>query len=140
MLDLTDRSHTPDIGEIAEFIDNPLFIQMLEYIRAEYQARFEFAYSGDKVLLGWNIRLFKAGRTLCRIYPKQGFFSVLVVVGRKERERAEAMEMCETMRTIYKNTKEGMGQRWLLMDLRSADEVYRDTLNLIAIRATSSGR
>ena len=45
------------------------------------------------------------------IYPNELYFTVLVVVGRKERE-----------------------QKWLTIDLEDKDEIYRYVLRLIQIR------
>lgn len=38
---------------------------------------------------GWNVKFKKAGRSLCVVYPKDKFFTVLVVVGNIERESVE---------------------------------------------------
>nr|WP_305115698.1 DUF3788 family protein [uncultured Acetatifactor sp.] len=31
----------------------------------------------------------KAGRTLCTIYPREGYFTVMVVIGTREKDAAE---------------------------------------------------
>ncbi len=136
MTGMTDKAHEPSLAEIGDFIGNPLFGALCAHMETAYGARCDVAYSGDNVLLGWNLRFHKAGRTLCRLYPKKGCFTVLVVIGRRETERAEALlpDMSEAVRTLYFNTQEGMGQRWLLIDLRAPDAVYRDVLRLVAIR------
>ena len=135
MITITDKTHRPSIEEISEYILNPSFDGLHARLTGELGARCETVYSGDNVLLGWNVRFFKAGKTLCRFYPQNGRFSVLIVVGRKEKERVEAAlcEMSERMREIYRTTAEGMGQRWLLFDFdeRDAD----DLLRLVSIRA-----
>lgn len=138
-MDLTDKSRRPTMEELAQFIENPLFDALYEHLAAAYGAQSEILYSGDRQLLGWNVRFYKSGRTLCRLYPRHGFFTVLVVVGRKEKVRVEALlpGMTETMQALYAQTREGMGQRWLLIDLHTADAVYSDILTLIAIRRES---
>lgn len=139
MIDITDKTHEPSIKEISEFIENPLFMQMYGHLIVQYQARCDMTYSGDNVLLGWNVKFHRSGRALCRLYPKRGFFTVLLVVGRKEKERAEALlpKMSPAMQDIYRNTKEGMGQRWLLIDLCAPDALYEDVLKLVEIRRAS---
>ena len=33
---------------------------------------------------GWNVKFKKAGKTLCTLYPRELFFTVMVVVGKRE--------------------------------------------------------
>ena len=39
------------------------------------------------------------------------------------------------MREIYDRTKEGNGQRWLMIDVEDQDQLYRDMLRGIALRS-----
>lgn len=137
MLDITDKSYQPTVDELGEYMGTPLFPALLSHMEKEYKALLSVEYSGDRLLLGWNLRFRKGGRTLLRLYPRQGGFAVLVVVGRRERERAEALlpGMSADMREIYENTKEGMGQRWLLIELTGEDALYEDVLRLVSLRA-----
>lgn len=137
MIDVADRTYKPDIDEIEAYIGNPLFRELCDYLMGKYKAKYDIAYSGDKILLGWNIRLYRAGKTLCRLYPKSDYFSVLVVVGRAEKERVEHLlpEMSVELQRLYRDTREGMGQRWLLIDLSEHNSVYTDLLRLVDIRS-----
>lgn len=139
MIDLQNMDHMPDIGEIDAYIGNSLFKQFYEYILTEYKDLCKIEYSKDTWARGWNIKFRKAGKSLCVIYPKEKYFTVLVVIGRKEREDAEELlpEFSDEMQSIYHKTKEGNGQRWLMIDLKSKDRLYQDTLRLIRIRRES---
>ena len=81
----------------------------------------------------------KAGKTLCTIYPRKNYFIVMVVIGKKEKEQTQLIlhELSDSIQEIYHNTKEGNNQRWLMIDLKDNDEVYKDTLRLIDIRSNS---
>ena len=61
---------------------------------------------------------------------------MLVVVGNKERERVENLlpQMSEEIRELYQTTKEGNGQRWLMIDIHVDNRVYQEVLRLIRIR------
>ena len=85
---------------------------------------------------GWNVKFKKSGRSLCTIYPRETYFTVMAVVGRREKEAVEAMlpDCAPRLRDLYARTAEGNGQRWLMIDLEDRDEVYRDVLRLIEIR------
>lgn len=139
MIDITDKTHQPTIDEIDEFIGNPLFSALRSYLVTKYKVLASIEYSGDNVLLGWNVCFRKAGKTLIRLYPKKKFFKILLIIGRKEKDRTEQMlpDMSYSMREIYQSTKEGMGQRWILMDLCEDNSLYQDILKLIEIRRTS---
>lgn len=139
MIDITDRSHKPSLAEIDEFIENPLFGELREHLESAYGAQTDVVYSGEKMLLGWNIPFYKSGRTLCRLYPKRSYFCLLVVIGRKEKERVETLLpfLSGAMQRLYQTTQEGMGQRWLLIDLSEPNALYQDVLQIIAIRRAS---
>ena len=72
---------------------------------------------------------------MCTLYPREGFFTVLVVIGTKERASVEAIlpECTSELQTIYTQTKAGNGQKWLMIDLDDEGELYNDVLRLIKI-------
>ena len=57
----------------------------------EYKALCKLEYSKDVWFRGCNIKLRKAGKGLCVIYPKEHYFNILVVVGDKGKERVEEL-------------------------------------------------
>ena len=136
MIDITDKSYQPTPDELGEYIGNPLFERLRADVQEACQALLSVEYSGDKQLLGWNLRFRKGGRSLCRLYPRPGYFTLLVVIGRKEKERAEALlpSLCPAMQAVYAAALAGMGLRWLLIDLHAAGDLYEDVLKLIRLR------
>lgn len=139
MIDIKDMGYSPSIAEIGNFIGLPLFEVFCRYMDEEYQAVRKIEYSKDVWARGWNVKFRKAGKSLCVVYPKNKYFTVLVVVSNKEKERVENMlpYLSRELQELYRNTKEGNGQRWLMIDLYSDDEVYQDVLQLIRIRRES---
>lgn len=89
--------------------------------------------------MGWNLKFRKGGRSLCTVYPRKGYFTVLVVVGRREKERAEALlpQLSEGLRAVYERSYEGNGQRWMMIDLSREDEDFRGVQALIQLRRES---
>lgn len=85
---------------------------------------------------GWNIKFKKAGKTLCTIYPREGYFTVMVVIGRKEKDLAETLlaDCTSVLKEINEQTKEGNGQRWLMVEVEDGGSVYDDIFRLIKIR------
>lgn len=136
MISIMDRSYCPTLAEIAAYVRNPLFETFCNTISETYQCKEKIAYSSCSMKPGWNIKYKKAGKSLCTIYPGESCFTVLVVVGRKEKEAVEAVlpECTDELQAVYRQTPEGNGQRWLMTDLEDPDGLYEDVLRLIAIR------
>lgn len=139
MIDIKDMNYEPNMEEMGTFINNPLFIELCQHLENEYKALCKIEYSKDVWLRGCNIKFKKAGKSLCTIYPKENYFTVLVVVGNKEKESVENLlpQKSGEIREIYAKTKEGNGQRWLMIDLETSGAVYNDVLKLISIRRQS---
>ncbi|MEI3037431.1 MAG: DUF3788 family protein [Oscillospiraceae bacterium] len=68
--------------------------------------------------------------------PQRNYFTVLVVVGKKEKDAVKAIlqEFNPILRDIYCQTKDGNGQRWLMIDLEDKENMYSDIFRLIDIR------
>ncbi len=139
MIDLQDKNNCPDIEAISEYVRNPVFMQFCTEIRNTYGCNEKIEYSSCSWEQGWNIKFKKVGKTLCTVYPREGYFTVMVVVGAKEKAPVEAvLSECTTeLLNIYKQTKEGNGQRWLMIDLEDKENLYNDVMHLIQIRRNS---
>lgn len=129
----------PGIEAFGGYIRNPLFDRLCDYLAEHYKVKPKIEFSKCSWERGWNMKFKKSGKSLCTLYPRENYFTLLVVVGVKEKEIVEAAlpEMCTEIQEIYYQTKEGNGQRWLMIDLNDADEIYADTLKLIDIRAAA---
>lgn len=139
MIDIQNMGHLPSLDEISEYTANPLFDQFCSFMQEEVKALYKIEYSKDVWARGWNIKFRKAGKGLCVIYPRAGSFTVLVVVGQKEKDKVEALlpNLSAEMQRIYHGTKEGGGQRWLMIDIKCDHVLVQDTLALIHIRRES---
>ena len=85
---------------------------------------------------GWNVKFKKSGKSLCTIYPREGYFTVLVVIGSKVKEAVENI-LCDCapeLRELYEKTRWGNGQEWLMIYLEDQGEMFADVLQLIEIR------
>lgn len=139
MIDIKDRGVCPTLKELGDYIGNPVFTKFCSKLMETFQCKEKIEYSSCSWEKGWNVKFKKSGKTLCTIYPKEGYFTVMIVVGSKEKAAAEAIltECTIELQTIYRETKEGNGQRWLLIDLEEKENLYRDLLRLIQIRRNS---
>lgn len=139
MIDLQDKNSCPTIEEISDCVRNPIFMDFCSEIKNTYKCDEKIEYSSCSWEKGWNIKFKKSGKTLCTIYPRDGYFTVMVVVGTKEKVFVEtALPECTVeLQNIYNQTQEGNGQRWLMIDLEDKDGLYDDLLRLIQIRRNS---
>lgn len=134
--DIRDINDNPGIEEISGFIGNPLFDKFCAKLENTYKAKAKIEFSKCSWEYGWNVKFKKSGKTICTIYPRGGYFTVLVVVGAKEKESAELLlpELSPEVQNIYHQTREGNGQRWLMIDLEDEDEAYESVLKLVELR------
>ena len=136
MIDIRDRTACPTLEEIGEYVKNALFIQFCEDIKNRYKGKEKIEFSSCSWKFGWNVKWRKAGKNLCTIYPEKGYFSVLIVIGQKEKEAVEAvLEECTAeLRELYYQTQMGNGQKWLMIDLEEKSKMYADIFHLLDIR------
>lgn len=136
MLDLQDKNYCPTLEEIGQYVRNPVFSQFCSEVKNIYQCGEKIEFSSCSWEKGWNIKFKKAGKTLCTVYPRELYFTVLFVVGGKEKGSVEAIlpECAKELQDLYCQTKEGNGQRWLMIDIEEEDSVYHDLFRFIQIR------
>lgn len=136
MIDIQDRAYCPVLEEIGEYVNNPVFTQFCTDMKTRYNCNEKIEFSSCSWEYGWNVKFRKAGKNLCTIYPKEEYFSVLVVIGQKEKKAVEAIlqECTAELKDIYNQTKTGNGQKWLMIDLEDKEKMYADIFRLIDIR------
>lgn len=136
MVDLQDKDYCPTVEEISEYIRNPVFKRFCSEIENMYKCNKKVEYSACSLERGWNIKFKKGGKTLCTVYPREGYFTAMVVIGKREKASAEAIlpECTAELSEIYNRTREGNGQRWLMIDLEDGDALFQDALRFIKIR------
>jgi|GEM_PF-44588 len=131
-----DGTKEPSIEAISAYVNSPLWGQLCNYVEEQYKMiKPIYEYSRCSMQQGWNVKYKKAGRTLCTLYPMEGYFIALIVIG--ERERLE-MELALTFFTkylvqLYYDTKCGMGQKWLMINVMD-EAILEDVKECIAIR------
>jgi len=111
---------------------------LCDYLELLYQIKPIFEYSRCSMQQGWNVKYKKSGRSLCTLYPMQGYFIALIVIGEREQLETElAMPtFTEYFQQLYRETKVGMGQRWLMVSIKD-EEVLEDVKACISIRRRS---
>lgn len=129
-----DRTHIPTMEMISKYVSNPRWYELCNYLEEQFNVKPVLEYSGCSVP-GWNVKYRKAGRSLCTLYPMEGYFITLIVIGTREKDEFEkSIHLFSTyMQDLYQNTKEGMGQKWLMIEVED-DDILDDVKRCITIR------
>ena len=88
---MTDKSRQPTEAEMLAAIGQPLaeaWTALRRFLAETYAIEPVFNAGGQKY--GWNLQYRLGGRPLSELYPEQGSFTALVILGRKELEQALA--------------------------------------------------
>ena len=133
--DKTNGTKKPSLEAISAYVNSSLFDQLCTHMETEYQSKPVMEYSRCSMQYGWNVKFKKAGRTLCTLYPMEGYFIALIVIGEREQTETELMlpVFTEYFQQLYTETKIGMGQKWLMISVTDG-AVLDDVMQCIAIR------
>ena len=131
----------PSMASLNAYVNSPLFECLCKHVEVEYQSKPELDYSRCSMQYGWNVKFKKGGRSLCTLYPMEGYFIALIVIGDREMDETELMLpfFSEYVQQLFHETKTGMGQKWLMIDVTD-DAVLEDVKQLIAIRRNKKNK
>ena len=129
----------PSQVQIANFIQSSLWGTLNDYLCQAYRTEPKYAYSSCSMQPGWNVKYSKSGKSLCTLYPMNGYFIALVVIGRKEMLEAELLMPClsKYVQNVFKETIAGQGAKWLMLEVQSSDTMF-DIIELISLRVKPS--
>jgi hypothetical protein len=118
------KAHQPTEAEILETIGQTVaWLDLRQYIETRYgDWTPELKFYAKQY--GWTMRYRKSGKTLCSLFPEQGAFSVLIVLGKKEAEKALAMagEFGTNARAVLEGTEQLHDGRWLWVRVLNVDD------------------
>ena len=131
------KSQQPTLGEIASFIDSPLWSDLCAWTETSYAIAPKVEHSTCSGAPGWNVKYKKGGRALCTLYPDDGAFTAMVTVGSKEATQADLLlpTFSDYLRELYARTSAFNGARWLMIRV-SDPHVLEDVKTLIRLRVT----
>ena len=77
-----DKYKQPSEAEVRDFVNTGLLDDIDSHMRDNYKVKPKYAYSAcamdGNIWRGWNIKYQKSGKSLCTLYPQQGYFLALV--------------------------------------------------------------
>ena len=130
------KSVTPDFQQITDYIGSPLWTELCEWTESTYGIAPRIEHSTCSGAPGWNVKYRKAGRALCTLYPRKGYFTCLLAVGPAQAQEVELRlpAFSAALREQYQQTRPMNGTRWMMIDVR-VDDTANDVKQLIDIRA-----
>jgi hypothetical protein len=128
---MKDGTHKPTEKEMVAFIGErarKAWLEIRRFIEDSYDLMPETVFYGAKY--GWTVRFRKSGKTLCSLFPEKGGFTVLLVLGKKESDKALEMKDELSLKThkLIKETEQLHDGRWLwirLLNTKDADDLKK---------------
>ncbi|HBC99734.1 MAG TPA: hypothetical protein DC053_10920 [Lachnoclostridium sp.] len=135
--ELYGRVHQPANENFSEYVNSDLWLELNSYLQETYHILPQIEYSGCSMQKGWNIKYRKGGKSLCTLYPMQGYFIALAVIGEREINEAELlMPLCsEYTQNLFKQTVSGYSGKWMMIDVKKTD-VLHDVKKIIELRVS----
>ena len=133
---MTDKAREPTEEEIVSFIGEQTkeaWLEIRQFLEDRYDLVPETIFYGAKY--GWTIRYRKGGKTLCSLFPEKGGFTVLIVLGKKESEKALSIrdELSSKIYKLLGNTEQLHDGRWLWIRLLTTSDTD-DVKKLLQIK------
>lgn len=134
-LEMYGKDEQPTEAQMSAYVKNPMWEEIQGYLQQAYATQPKQSYSGCSGQPGWNVKYQKAGRSLCTLYPMDGFFIALVVVGERERQEVELMlpTFSAYIQALYESAGALMGAKWLMASVTD-EAILADVKRLIAVR------
>lgn len=132
---LFGQDNQPTFEEISGYIHCAQWEELNALLQETYHVKPVLSYSKCSGLPGWNVKYKKGGKSLCTLYPMEGFFTALVTIGNKETHEVELTlsSYSDYTQALYKRTPFSCGGRWLMINVTDSS-VLDDVVNLINIR------
>lgn len=134
---IADKSAPPDEHAVRSWIGKDAFKQWAElqnWIEASYPGVFapEWLYGGQK--RGWSLR-YKKTRAFCTLLPGYRLFSVLVVLGKAERQKFDERRYSWSPQLVklYDEAHAYPDGKWLTVAISSADD-RRELIELVSMK------
>ncbi len=86
---MMDKTTQPTDTDMINTIGQPISVSwtaLRGFLTETYNIASVINYGGKKY--GWNLKHHSGGRPLCELYPENGSFTALVVLGKRELEQA----------------------------------------------------
>ncbi len=135
---ILDKMNKPTEEMILSYFDDDTqrrYIHLIDYIKTNFQAKPDIAYSICSGKPGWNIKYKKGGKAVFTLYPENDCFTVLIVLNNEKMNLFDILEneFSVYMNQLYEKTTIFNGTKWLMIRVTS-NEILQDVKNLISMK------
>jgi Protein of unknown function (DUF3788) len=129
----TDKKHRPTMGQMFEAIDpqQSTWKELTQFIQANYPSQQDFRFYGKNY--GWALRFRKGGKALLSLYPTEGGFTIQVILGAPDTEKALSLKLGKHVRQIIEQAHPYPEGRWLFIAVKSERDI-KDVQQLLALK------
>lgn len=129
------RGVQPSMDDVDALIGTLLWKEFRKFMEVSGRMFPKLEYSGCTMKPGWNIKYRRGGKNTCTVYPEEGYFTCLTVIGEKEAEEARLLvsSFSPYMQELYRSTQVFRGSRWLMVEVRQK-EILSDLIELVCLR------
>lgn len=102
---MMDKTIQPSLEDMRNWIGQPIadaWMALRQFVEQSYDIMPIFNAGGKRY--GWNLQYRSGRRPLCELYPEQGSFTALVILGRAELD--QALDRIETFGTTIQQALE----------------------------------
>ena len=131
------------IEDIHEYIGDRVFLwdKLVSHLEQTYPPKQHMDYSKDMLQPGWNVKYRRSSKALCTLYPMDGYFICLVVIGPKQENEVSQLISDGIFSThvvnLYHRTKYSPLGRWLMIEVKD-EAILKDIEKLIQLRVKST--
>jgi hypothetical protein len=140
---IVDKSSEPDEDSLLQWVGQEAFqywVELRSWIGASYPGVFEpdWLYGGKR--RGWSLR-YKKTKAFCTLLPAYRQVSVLVVLGRAEREKFEARRYSWSpqLLKLYDETRAYPDGKWLTIPISSTED-RDEVMELLSMKRPALSR
>ena len=130
----TDKEKIPTGKDLADALGNSKYLwdKITKYVLASYpEGLEEWNYPGKKY--GWSFRIKDKKRAILYLLPREGFFKVAFVFGRKAVDEVLQTDIHEKIKTELQSAKVYAEGRGIRIDV-TGEEIVADIKKLVDIK------
>lgn len=134
-----DGRRAPNDAEVAAALgrSRAAWKRLRDFLAANYGLDGEWAFYGRKA--GWVLRYRKGGKALTTLSPYRGLFTVQIVLGAAEYEKAREAPLGDDTHAALAAAHPYHDGRWLFPEVRSLRELADITTLLLVKRKPAGG-
>jgi hypothetical protein len=131
---LTEEGRAPRDAELAAALgrSRAAWRRLREFLRENYGLDGEWAYYGRRS--GWVLRYRKGGKALTTLSPYKGYFTVQIVLGTADYEKAREVKLSRGTRDAIETAHPYHDGRWLFPEVKKLKDLDDVTTQLLVKR------